>query len=98
MEIGCRETSDFFYSTYIFSQLLVLGRQLFVTFVFMKIRINWKRLLVFVVVSAGLVYITKSFLMSAGIFLLLFVADNLLVRYEENNRKSKQEEEHEQRD
>ena len=52
----------------------------------------------FVVVSAGLVYITKSFLMSAGIFLLLFVADNLLVRYEENNRKSKQEEEHEQRD
>ena len=64
----------------------------------MKIRINWKRLLVFVVVSAGLVYITKSFLMSAGIFLLLFVADNLLVRYEENNRKSKQEEEHEQRD
>ena len=64
----------------------------------MKIRINWKRILVLLLVSAGLVYVTKSFLMSAGIFLLLFAADNLLARYDENRRRRKQSEEHEYED
>jgi len=64
----------------------------------MKIRINWKRILVLLLVSAGLVYITKSFLMSAGIFLLLFAADSLLARYDENRRRRKQSEEHEYED
>ena len=61
----------------------------------MKIRINWKRILVLLLVSAGLVYINKSFLMSAGIFLLLFAADSLLAGYDENRRRRKQSEEHE---
>ena len=77
---------------------MVFTPQLFVTFVFMKIRINWKRILVFLFVSIGLIYITRSFLMSAGIFLLLFVADSVLARYDEDRRRRKQREEHEQQD
>ncbi|WP_044070158.1 hypothetical protein [Hoylesella loescheii] len=64
----------------------------------MKIRINWKRILVLLLVSAGLVYITKSFLMSLGIFFLLFAADSMLARYEEDRRRRRQREEHEQQD
>lgn len=44
----------------------------------MKINVNWKRWPVFLVVSAGLLYITDSVWMTAGIFLLLFVADYVL--------------------
>ncbi|WP_018966381.1 hypothetical protein [Hoylesella loescheii] len=64
----------------------------------MKIRINWKRILVLLLVSAGLVYITKSFLMSLGIFFLLFAADSMLARYDEDRRRRRQREEHEQQD
>ena len=40
----------------------------------MKSKINWKHIVLFVVICAGLLYITGSWLMSLGIMLLLFVA------------------------
>ena len=36
-------------------------------FVAMKIKFDWKRILIFTIISAGLLYITSSALMSAGI-------------------------------
>lgn len=56
----------------------------------MKININWKRWLVFLFVSAGLIYITGSVWMAAGIFLLLFVADYLLFDWWEMKKIKKQ--------
>ena len=43
-----------------------------------KIKYNWKLLAAFAVVASGLVALTGSLLMSAGILLLLFVADYLI--------------------
>lgn len=62
-----------------------------VTFVSMKqkIHIDWKKVLLFLVVSAGLMYITRSVLMSAGVLLLLFVIDSLLANWE-YRRKTRQ--------
>ena len=47
-----------------------------------KLRLDWKKALLFLVVSAGLIYITKSIWMSIGIVLLLFVVDSLLADWE----------------
>ena len=55
-----------------------------------KLHVNWKKELVFLFISAGLIYLTYSFtrsysrslLMSIGILLLLFVIDALLANYE----------------
>ena len=62
-------------------------------FVAMKIKFDWKRILVFTIISAGLLYITSSALMSAGILLLLFVVYYLLVgcieAYQQKNREEK---------
>lgn len=44
----------------------------------MKSSINLKRILLYVLVSAGLLLITESALMSAGILLLLLLIDALL--------------------
>ena len=50
----------------------------------MKLRLNidWKKVLVFLFVSAALLYLTGSLATSAGIILLLFVADSLLGDWE----------------
>lgn len=47
-----------------------------------KIRVNWKKVLLFLFISAGLIFLTRSLLMSIGIMLLLFVVDALLANYE----------------
>ncbi|KXB39987.1 hypothetical protein HMPREF1870_01812 [Bacteroidales bacterium KA00344] len=47
-----------------------------------KLHLDWKKALIFLLISAGLIYITKSILMSIGIILLLFVADSLLADWE----------------
>lgn len=53
-----------------------------------KLHFDWKKALIFLLISAGLIYITKSILMSIGIILLLFVADSLLADWE-YRRKTK---------
>ncbi|MBF1082429.1 MAG: hypothetical protein HXL34_08275, partial [Prevotellaceae bacterium] len=47
-----------------------------------KIRLDWKKAAIFLSVSAGLLYLTRSALMSIGIMMLLFVVDALIVNYE----------------
>ena len=51
-----------------------------------KLHIDWKKVLLFVLVSAGLIYITRSLLMSMGIVLLPFVVDSLLADREYRRR------------
>jgi len=53
----------------------------------MKLKINWKKVLLFVIISGGLIYLTKSFLMSLGILLILFVIDGFLRDYDEKHKK-----------
>ncbi len=52
----------------------------------LKLRFDWKKAVVFLIVSAGLCYITRSFTMSLGIMLLLFVADYLLADWADTKR------------
>ena len=47
-----------------------------------KLHVNWKQVIVFLLISAGLIFLTHSLLMSIGIVLLLFVVDALLANYE----------------
>ena len=47
-----------------------------------KIRLDWKKAVIFLLVSGGLVYLTRSVLMSVGVLMLLFVADALIASYE----------------
>lgn len=47
-----------------------------------KIRLDWKKAAIFLLVSTGLLYLTRSALMSIGIMMLLFVVDALIVNYE----------------
>ncbi len=42
----------------------------------------WKRALMILFICAGLIFITHSFLMSAGIMLILFAVDALIVNWE----------------
>jgi uncharacterized membrane protein (DUF106 family) len=54
-----------------------------------KLRIDWKKALLFLLVSAGLVFLTRSLLMSVGIVLILFVIDGLLVNWEYRRKTHK---------
>lgn len=67
-------------------------------FVAMKIKFDWKRILIFTIISAGLLYITSSALMSAGILLLLFVVYYLLVgcieTYQHKKQRGKEKDTH----
>jgi hypothetical protein len=54
-----------------------------------KLHLDWKKILLFLLVSAGLIYITKSLLMSIGIVLLLFVIDSLLDDWDYRRRVRK---------
>ena len=47
-----------------------------------KICLDWKKAVIFLLVSGGLVYLTRSVLMSVGVLMLLFVADALIASYE----------------
>lgn len=54
-----------------------------------KLKLNWRKVVLFLVVSAGLLYLTGSLLMAAGVIMLLFVVDSLLGdwEYRRNTRK-----------
>lgn len=54
-------------------------------FAIMKLNINWKRFLVFFIVIGGIYMLTKSFWMTLGIVLLLFVIDHFLKEYDERH-------------
>lgn len=47
-----------------------------------KLHLNWKKIVLFLLVSAGLIFLTHSLLMSIGIVMILFVADALIANYE----------------
>ncbi|MBP7856386.1 MAG: hypothetical protein KAZ98_00715 [Prevotella sp.] len=54
-----------------------------------KFQLDWKKVLLFLLVSAGLVYLTKSLLMSIGIVLILFVIDGLVANWEYRKKTHK---------
>lgn len=56
----------------------------------MKIKIDWKKFLLFAVISFGLVVVTESLWMSAGILLLLFVVDHFIVMWEMKRKRNKE--------
>ena len=47
-----------------------------------KLRIDWRKVVLFLVISAGLLYLTRSVLMAAGVIMLFFVVDSLISDYE----------------
>ena len=94
MEIGCRETADFFKPFYfVFSRYLC-------NFVPMKTNIDWKKAIVFLIVIGGLIYITKvelgmtslnSFLATLGVLLLLFIGDHFAQVIDEKIKEKQRE-------
>ena len=52
---------------------------------------NWLQFLVYIIVAAGLLFLTKSFLMSLGIFMLLLLIDQLLAVYERRRNNHDEE-------
>ena len=59
----------------------------------MEAKINWKLVVSFIIIIAGLFYITESDLMTIGIMLLLFVAyDFVLKKAKEEEERQKQQE------
>jgi len=57
----------------------------------MNYGIDWKKVAIFALVALLLVLATGSFLMSAGIFLLLFVADYFISEWESRRKSDKDE-------
>ncbi len=55
-----------------------------------KFRIDWKKTLVFLLVSAGLSYLTRSFTMSLGILLLLIVGDYVVADWVDTRRRKRE--------
>lgn len=53
----------------------------------MKVEFNWKKWLVYFIAAAGLIYLTKSFFMSLGIFILLLLIDWALGEWEKKHRQ-----------
>ncbi len=49
-------------------------------------KIKWWQWVLYIAVSGGLLYITKSWLMSLGIILLLILLDRWLAEYERKKR------------
>ena len=58
----------------------------------MKYNFDWKHWLLFLVVSAGLLVITRSFLMSLGFMMLVLLIDRLLAEWDKNRSKKNGEE------
>ena len=54
----------------------------------MKDSFNFKVFILYFVVAAGLLMITKSWLMSLGIFLLIILIDRALALYENKKRRN----------
>ncbi len=55
-----------------------------------KFRIDWKKALVFLLVSAGLSYLTRSFAMSLGILLFLIVGDYVVADWADTRRRKRE--------
>ncbi len=55
-----------------------------------KFRIDWKKALIFLFVSAGLYCLTHSFTMTLGILLLLIVADFLLADWDDTRKRKRE--------
>lgn len=47
-----------------------------------KLKIDWRKVVLFLIISAGLLYLTRSVLMAAGVIMLLFVVDSLISDWE----------------
>ncbi len=52
-----------------------------------KLRFDWKMFLVFAIISFCLYLLTHSFLMTLGVLLLMIVADQFIIAYDERKRK-----------
>lgn len=57
----------------------------------MKLNINWKRFVLFAIITIGLILLTGSIPMSVGILLLLLVADHVIGVWEENHNNKSEE-------
>lgn len=99
MEIGCRETSDFFLSFSLCSFILLCY------LCSMKMNFDRKKALVFLIVIGGLIYITKvglgmtalnSFLATLGVLLILFVGDNFAQQIDNWLKRRKMNQENEE--
>ena len=52
----------------------------------MKIKIDWKHVVLLAFVASLLLYVTRSFFMSLGIMMILLLIDALLVQWEKNRK------------
>lgn len=55
----------------------------------MKLHLNWQKIALFLLICAGLIFLTHSFWMSLGIIMLLFVTDALIANYEYRRKTKK---------
>jgi len=55
----------------------------------MKVQINWKLAILFLIITFGLYLITGSFFMSLGILLLLFIGDHYAQQLENKRKEMK---------
>ncbi len=58
----------------------------------METKIDWKKVIMFIVICGGLIYITESYLMSFGILLLLFVVYDFISKKAEQEKENNEEE------
>ena len=49
--------------------------------------IDWKKFVIFLIITGGLLYLTSSFFMSLGIVLLRFVLEHFVMTYVENKKR-----------
>ena len=61
----------------------------------MKAKFDWKKTLLFVIVTGGLMLITKSFLMTLGILLLLLLGDHFAQQMDRDRRDKHRDEQKE---
>ncbi len=54
-----------------------------------KLQLNWKKALIFLFCSGGLIILTGSFWMSLGFMLLLFAIDGVLANWEQRRKTKK---------
>lgn len=59
----------------------------------MKVKIDWKKAVVFLIVAGGLYFIFESFAMALGIILILFVIDYFIADKMDDRRRRKEREE-----
>ena len=54
----------------------------------MKMKIDWKKFILFSIIAFCLVLFTDSLLMSAGIFVLLLVVDYFIAEWEKRHKQN----------